>query len=59
MTKSSVGIQLTSKKKQLGAAIIEYALIAALIAVGAITVLGDVGSGVNTSLNKAATALNK
>ena len=59
MTQSSIKVQLASKKKQLGAAIIEYALIAALIAVGAITVLGQVGGGVNTSLGKAVTALNK
>ena len=45
-------------KDQAGATAIEYALIAALIAVGLLTVLGDVGAAVEAVFQDIADALN-
>ncbi|MFM7029280.1 MAG: Flp family type IVb pilin [Chakrabartia sp.] len=47
-----------SKKSQKGAAMIEYALIAALIAVAVMGTLSSVGSKANTKFSGIATQLN-
>ncbi len=44
-------------KSEDGATAIEYALIAALIAIVAITALGNVGTQVNTSFSRVASSL--
>jgi pilus assembly protein Flp/PilA len=46
-------------KDQSGATAIEYGLIAALIAVALITVLGLIGTNLNTTFNKIADNVNK
>ena len=45
-------------RNEKGATAIEYGLIAALIAVACITVLGQVGSKLNTKFTTVSTALN-
>ena len=42
----------TYAQDESGATMIEYALIAALISVAAITILGQVGTGVKTTFSK-------
>jgi pilus assembly protein Flp/PilA len=46
------------KKDRRGATAIEYGLIAALIAVAAITAMKGIGSSLNTTFNKASSELN-
>lgn len=46
------------RKTERGATAIEYALIAALIAVAAITAMQFVGTGLNTTFNKVGDNLN-
>jgi pilus assembly protein Flp/PilA len=46
-------------KDESGATAIEYGLIAALIAVALITVLGTIGTNLNTTFNKVADNVNK
>jgi len=46
------------RKTERGATAIEYALIAALIAVAAITAMQFVGTGLNTTFNTVGNALN-
>lgn len=46
------------RKTERGATAIEYALIAALIAVAAITAMQFVGNGLNTTFNKVGDNLN-
>jgi pilus assembly protein Flp/PilA len=46
-------------KNNKGATAIEYGLIAALIAVAAITAMGKVGSGLQNTFNNVASNLNK
>ena len=44
--------------EEAGQDLIEYALLAAIIAVGAITVMGNVKTAINTVFTKVVTALN-
>ncbi len=45
-------------KNEKGATAIEYGLIAALIAVAAITAMGNVGSSLNKTFNNVSTSMN-
>jgi pilus assembly protein Flp/PilA len=45
-------------KNDKGATAIEYGLIAALIAVAAITAMGNVGSSLNKTFNNVSTSMN-
>ncbi len=47
------------RRDEAGATAIEYGLIAALIAVAAITAMTSIGTGLTTKFNKVGTELNK
>lgn len=46
------------RKEEKGATAIEYGLIAALIAVAAITAMSSLGNSIGNTMNNAATAMN-
>lgn len=56
ITKLYVATQVALANKK-GAAMIEYALLAALISIVAITALGNIGSGVLTKFNAVASSI--
>ena len=54
---SAVSVFLKLVKNEQGATAIEYGLIAALIAVAAVSVMGAVGTNLSSTFNAVATAL--
>lgn len=58
MMKSRNMHALISKKKQLGVTMIEYALIAALVAIAAIVALGLLGDEISAKFTSVTTAIH-